>query len=423
MRAWAVGGPQNGVVAHPHLPDPSAHDALAVPAATRRWLAVTAISLGVLTLIGAALLRPTGDDRPDPEQLGLASELYDATVSDTDQGPCSGTRPSEGVPCDYVTIELQSGPDEGDAARLEIALGAANPNLSAGDKIVVSAGETGGSTAGPSYQFADRQRRPVLLGLAVLFAIIVVMLARLRGLAALGGLVGSVVVLLTFALPAILDGRPPVLVAIVAASAIAYLALYLAHGLTPMTTVALIGTLAALALTAVLAAAFVALVQFSGLATEEALFLEAAGGGIDLQGLILAGVVIGALGAIDDMTVTQASAIWELRAADPDMPFAQLYASGLRIGRDHVASTVNTLLLAYAGASMPLLLLFVISAQSLGTVANSEVVAVEIVRTLVGSIGLVSAVPLTTWLAARVLRRGEHHEAPAEPGIAKRLPE
>jgi uncharacterized membrane protein len=189
-------------------------------------------------------------------------------------------------------------------------------------------------------------------------------------------------------------------VAIVAAGAISFLALYLAHGFTTMTTVALLGTLSALLLTAGLATVFVELAEFSGLASEESGFLAAAASAIDLRGLLLAGVVIGALGALDDMTVTQASAVWELRAANPSYTTTQLFQAALRIGRDHVASTVNTLVLAYAGASLPLLVLFVLSHQPLTSVANSEVVAIEIVRTLVGSIGLVASVPLTTWLAS-----------------------
>lgn len=400
-----------GPVTHAH---DHTHDGFEVPVRTRRRLAAVAIGLALLTALGALVLRPTGGDRPDLRQLGLSSDLYEARVTATEEAPCSGTRPQDLVVCDVVTVELEEGPDAGETETMEIPLGSANPGLGEGDRIVVTAtgaqegsqGVSGPSergAQGPAYDFADRQRRPVLLGLAVLFALVVVMLGRLRGLAALGGLVGSIAVLLTFVLPAIIDGRPPVFVAIVGAAAIAFLGLYLAHGFGPMTTVALIGTLAALALTALLAAVFVALAHFSGFATEEAFFLEAAGGNIDLEGLMLAGVVIGALGAIDDMTVTQASAVWELRAADPGMTGPDLYAAGIRIGRDHVASTVNTLLLAYAGASMPLLLLFVLSAQSLGTVANAEIVATEIVRTLVGSIGLVSAVPLTTWLAARVV--------------------
>lgn len=367
---------------------------------TRRNLWIIAGVLFALTAIGVAVLRPTGDNRPDLRRLGVASDLYDANVIAEEEGPCTGTRPEDAVLCEFLTLELEEGPDAGETTVLELTIGAASPEVGVGDEIIVTRGE--GPQGEVAYQFADRQRRGVLIALAILFAVAVVVLGRVRGLAALGGLIVSVVVLLQFALPAIIDGRPPVFVAIVASALIAFFALYLAHGFKPMTTVALLGTLASLALTALLAALFVWLGNFSGFASEEAFFLEAAGGQIDLEGILLAGIVIGALGALDDMTVTQASAVWELRAANPAMPFAELYGAGLRIGRDHVASTVNTLLLAYAGAAMPLLLLFVLSNQSLGAVANSEIVAEEIVRTLVGSIGLVSAVPFTTWLAARV---------------------
>jgi uncharacterized membrane protein len=165
-----------------------------------------------------------------------------------------------------------------------------------------------------------------------------------------------------------------------------------------MTTVALLGTLAALGMTAILSWLVVGAAQFSGFATEEAFILSFAGT-INISGLVLAGIVLGAVGAIDDVTVTQASAVFEVHRVRPDLGRRELVASGLRVGRDHVASTVNTLLLAYAGAAMPLLLFFVLADQSIGTVLNSELVAIEVVRTLVGSIGLVSAVPLTTWLA------------------------
>lgn len=249
------------------------------------------------------------------------------------------------------------------------------------------------------YQFADFQRRSSLFWLAVAFAAVVIALGGWRGTAALGGLVASVGVLLIFVLPAILDGRSPILVAVFGSAAIAYLALYLAHGFNLMTTVALIGTLAALTLTALLSAAAVGLASFTGFTSEES-FLLTLFDSVDVRGLLLAGIVLGAAGAIDDVTVTQASAVWELKAANPALQASELFRRGLRVGRDHIASMVNTLMLAYAGASMPLLVLFVLSEQSLGTVANSEVVAVEIVRTLVGSIGLVAAVPFTTWLAA-----------------------
>src|SRR5918996_104069 len=243
----------------------------------------------------------------------------------------------------------------------------------------------------------------ILFGLAIAFALTVVALGRLRGLTALAGLAVSIGVLLWFVLPAVLDGRNPLAVAVVGSAAIAFLALYLAHGFTTMNTVALLGTLGALALTAGLSSAAVELARLSGFASEEAVVVQIGAARIDLAGIILGGVVIGALGAIDDMTVTQASAVWELRAANPRTSRRSLAAAGLRIGRDHVASTVNTLALAYAGASMPVLLLLVLSRQPLTGVISGEVLATEIIRTLVGSIGLVAAVPLTTWLAAALV--------------------
>ena len=251
------------------------------------------------------------------------------------------------------------------------------------------------------YQYADRDRRLVLWSLAALFAIAVIGLGRLKGLAALGGLIASVIVLVVFIAPAILAGSNPVLVATVGGSAIALLALYLAHGWRPLTHVAAIGTFAALALTVLLSALVMAVARFSGFASEESFFLTLVEG-LDIRGLVLAGTVLGTIGALDDITVTQASTVFEVHRTNPSSTSADLFASGLRVGRDHIASTVNTLLLAYAGAAMPLLLLFTLSDLPIGIVANSEVVAIEIVRTLVGSIGLVAAVPFTTWLAAHL---------------------
>ncbi len=244
---------------------------------------------------------------------------------------------------------------------IERPVGPGAPVYAAGERVMVAFD----AQAQPGFEYAivDRYRKPPLFWLALLFSLTVVLLGRLRGFAALVGLAASLVVLLRFVLPAVLDGRSPVLVAVVGAAAIAYLALYLAHGLGAMTTVALLGTLASLFLTAALATVFVDLAQLTGLASEEAFIVNlGAGGSLDIRGLILGGMVIGALGAIDDMTVTQASAVWELRAANPAMKRRHLYRAGLRIGRDHVASTVNTLVLAYAGASMPILLLSAMSA-------------------------------------------------------------
>ncbi len=377
----------------------------------RRVLTAAAVVLALATVAGMVVLRP-GDpgDRPDLGEF-TTSEFYDAKVVDVDPQGCVNTPPEAGIECNLVHLELLGGPDEGDVTNLEFPASATTPQFEVGDRIVLSYSPD--AERGFQYSFADRGRKPVLVWLAVLFAVGVVVLGRLRGVTALAGLVASVVVLLAFALPAIIDGRNPVGVSVVAAAAISFVALYAAHGFTMMTTVALLGTLGSLLLTAVLAVSFVELAQFSGYGSEEAAFLSTVAGEIDLRGLLLAGVVVGALGAIDDMTVTQASAVWELRAANPAMSAQRVYLAGLRIGRDHVASTVNTLFLAYAGASMPLFVLFVLAEQSLGSIANSEIVAVEIVRTLVGSIGLVTAVPLTTWLAARCVPPARDEAAPA----------
>ncbi len=363
--------------------------------------AVLAALLAAATLAGMVTLWPTGEFGADLTALGVATDAYQAEVAGVTTEPCFGTTPEEGIPCRRVTFLITQGPDRGRPFAQDFPIDlASTPEFTVGEKVVLYPIE--GAAPGFEYQYADRQRRPTLIWVALAFAVAVVALGRMRGLAALAGLGASLVVLLVFVLPAILEGRTPVLVAVVGAAAIAYLALYLAHGFSPKTTVALLGTLGSLALTAGLSALVIAAARLSGFATEESLYLTLVPGQINVRGLLLAGVVLGALGALDDVTVTQASAVWEVRRANPGLGVPQLMRAGLRVGRDHIASTVNTLVLAYAGASMPLLILFVLSRQSLGSIANSEVVATEIVRTLVGSIGLVAAVPITTWLAAQI---------------------
>jgi uncharacterized membrane protein len=261
-------------------------------------------------------------------------------------------------------------------------------------------------TTGSQYYFIDFDRQFPLLALGGLFAVVVVALSRWRGLAALAGVVVSLWVLVQFVLPAILDGRSPLAVACVGGATIMFLALYLAHGLNATTTVAVLGTLMSLLLTGLLAVIFVGVSSFTGSGSEEAVFLQLSAQQVNLEGLLLASIIIGTLGVLDDVTVTQASAVWELHRANPSYGIKRLYRSGIRIGRDHIASTVNTLVLAYAGASLPLLILFTVASRSFGEVVTTEVVAEEIVRTLVGSIGLVASVPVTTGLAALVVTRG-----------------
>ena len=374
-----------------------------------RGLAAVVAGLAVVLFVGLVVLWPF--DRPDLDvtTFGLADEVTRAEVSVATAGPCSF---ADDLRCLVYQFTLDD--PAGETTVLEFPDEPGQPELVEGDRAYLAVVRAEGGEV--SYQYAGLDRRLLLGVLALVFGAAVVALGRVRGFAALISLALSITVLIWFILPAIVAGRSAVLVAVVGGGVIALISLYLAHGPSPLTHVAAVGVFGALVLTALLSWITVSLAGFTGLVSEEA-FLLLAVPDLDLSGLLLAGVVLGALGALDDVTVTQASAVWEVRAANPRLGSDELYASGLRVGRDHIVSTVNTLLLAYAGASLPLLIFFTLSGQSFGFIASSEVVAVEIVRTLVGSVGLVAAVPITTWLAARVAAgaTGEDEVAPGLP--------
>jgi uncharacterized membrane protein len=279
--------------------------------------------------------------------------------------------------------------------------------FSEGDDIRVI--ETTSTSGDALYAFYDFQRTTPMVILAVLFVGAVVALGRWRGVGALAGLAVSLVIIVWFALPSLADGNNIVAVALVTAGAVAIVALYLAHGFGPSTDVALLSTLTSLALTGALAWFFVEFTELTGFTDDASFTLQSVGPGIDAQGILLAGIVIGSLGVLDDVTVTQVSAVGELHRADPSAPWRTLFGRALRIGRDHISSTVNTLFLAYAGATLPLLLLFSELHQSVTSVATREIVAKEIVRAMVGSIGLIASVPISTWLATQVLPTGSTH--------------
>jgi uncharacterized membrane protein len=240
-----------------------------------------------------------------------------------------------------------------------------------------------------------------MIWLLALAAAVILAFGRWRGLTSLAGLAVSFGLLLLFVIPAILAGSPPLLVAVVGSSAIMFAALYLTHGINVHTSVAVAGTLASLVLTGVLGAAFTSLLHLTGVGSDDTSSLQAFQGNIDLRGLLLAGIVIGALGVLDDVTVTQAVTVAEMTAAGPASRWS-LYRAAARVGRAHVASAVNTIVLAYAGASLPLLLLIAASSQPVSELLTSEFLAQEILRSAVGTIGLVASVPITTALAALV---------------------
>jgi uncharacterized membrane protein len=370
--------------------------------AVRRLLLLTVGVIGAATLVGLAVLWPRGDALLSPDTLGFGDRV-DGTVTSAELAGCSY---DPTVDCDVVTVEITSGEADGTVATLEYGFDGSSPaaTLRPGDEIVLN-------DAGPDvpaevrFSFADFQRTSPLLVLTLVFALAVVALGRWRGFLALGGLVLSLGVLLAFVLPALLRGSSPVAVALTGASAIAFGVIYLAHGITDRTTVALLGTLASLVLIAVLSGLFAGAAELTGLASDESISLLAFAPELDFRGLLLAGIIIGALGVLDDVTVTQVAAVGEIHRRDPAISARELYGAGIRIGRDHIASTVNTLILAYSAAALPLLLLFTQSGLGFGRVLTSETIAVEIVQALVGSIGLVASVPLTTALASWVVTR------------------
>ncbi len=382
---------------------------------------VLVVLAGAAAVVGLVLLWPTGEGRDAAreraDEIGLTYQRLAATVEEVTDRACSYSGPDDPQACRTITVRV----DEGTSAGTRVALPEFNLTydrvsirISPGDKVIV-----GYEDSNDYYFFVDRDRRTPLVWLAGLFALVVVALGRLRGALALVGMAATVVVLIAFVAPSVLDGNDPVLVAVVAAAVIAFVSLYLTHGLNAHTTVALAGTLAALGLTLGLSRVFFGLSEFTGLATEEGLTLPLIAGDVDLASLLLGGAIIGALGALDDVTVTQVATVSELRYRSPDLPRSELITSGIRVGREHIAATVNTLLLAYAGAGLPLVLLFAVSDQSLAMVANSELIAVEIVRTLCGSLGLVAAVPVTTVLAALV-KAGPGIPESAEPADGTR---
>ena len=366
----------------------------------RLLIAALLIPCALATLIGAVLLWPTAG--PPTSAAVTAQQPVRGEVTASRASDCSPGTGDGG--CVALVVRMADGPRPDRDLVQVLPVEPGTPRFATGDQVVL--GWSGGDPDDPgSYQVIDFQRGDALLWLAGLFAAAVLLLGRWRGLAALGALALSFGVLLMFVLPAILSGRDPLAVAVVGSCLIMFAVLYLTHGLSARTSTAVLGTLVSLALIGGLGAAFSTAARLTGLDDQTSNLIASLGTGVDARGLLLAGVVIGALGVLDDVTVTQTSAVWELRRADPSMGAPALFGAAMRIGRDHVASAVNTLVLAYAGAALPLLLLFTLSEQSLGNIVTSQDIATEVVRTLVGSIGLVASVPITTALAALVASR------------------
>ncbi|MGH3947727.1 MAG: YibE/F family protein [Pseudonocardiaceae bacterium] len=395
---------------HAHTPAPPASRRV------RRLLTWLLAPFLLATLAGLVLLYPT---EGLPTSVNFSGTPIDGDVTAAAEGSCRQPgdvtvgEPS-GPRCLTVEIRLSEGANAGNTISKIVPVQPDAPRFAPGDPVVLAF--NGGDPAqAESYILVDFQRGIPLLLMAGLFALAVLVLGRWQGARALVALALSFVVLALFILPAILAGEDPLVVGIVGAGTIMFGALYLTHGMSVRTSVAVLGTMVSLALIGVISMLFSGLTRLTGLGAETSTLVTSLGHGIDARGLLLAGVVIGALGVLDDVTVTQASAVWELHGANPALGRRDLYAAGLRIGRDHVSSAVNTLVLAYAGAALPLLMYSAISGVGLGRIIGSQDIAQEIVRTLAGSMGIIAAVPVTTVLAALIVSR-EHKMTPATNG-------
>jgi uncharacterized membrane protein len=374
------------------------------------WLLIAALVPVVAAIVvGAVLLWPhhtlqvselegvTGDVKGTTYLAARTDRVTPFACQSTGSGP--GTK----VKCAHLTVTLTSGPDRGTQKKIDVDPTVVKSGIHAGDELRLARFRAiGGLPA--TYVFVDFARSGTLVGLAVAFALLVVVVARFRGLAALLGLVLSIGVLIKFMIPALLAGENALAVAVVGSAAIMFVLLYLAHGISIRTTTALIGTLFGLGASAALGTWAVSATHLTGAGNEDNVTLSAVAGHVQLSGLLLAGVIVASLGILNDVTVTQASAVWELRAANPDTKPAQLFSGAMRIGRDHIASTVYTIVFAYAGAALPVLLLIDISQRPLTAVLTGEAISEELVRTLVGSIGLVLSVPLTTAVGVALVR-------------------
>ncbi|MGH3931920.1 MAG: YibE/F family protein [Pseudonocardiaceae bacterium] len=389
------------------------------------------VPFALATLIGVGLTWPDDEPQRSGADLGFGQRPAHGEILEVASAPCTsglsetggpetggpetggpetggpetgGPETGGGAECIALTVRLTDSSSVGTTIRQVLPDEPSTPRFTVGDEIVLAynGGDPGDEL---SYQVVDFQRGAPMLWLVALFAVAVLLLGRWKGLASLVALGFSFLVLVVYLFPAILGGADPVIAGVLAASVIMFGVLYLSHGFSAQTSTAVLGTLLSLVLIGVLGTAFAAATRLTGLEADTQNLIGVLGHGIDTRGLLLAGLIIGALGVLDDVTVTQTSAVWELRRANPDLGALELYRSALRIGRDHISSAVNTLALVYAGAALPVLLAFSVSGQTFGTLVTAQDVAQEVVLTLVGSIGLVAAVPITTAIGALVALR------------------
>jgi uncharacterized membrane protein len=310
-----------------------------------------------------------------------------------------------------VRIELLSGEKKGEVTSLSNEV----VRLEQGDKIFVRRNVS--IDGQETFTYADFERRPVLFFIFAIFVALLVFFSRWQGVRAIVSLAGSVLAILFVLVPALLAGYDATLTTVGIAAVILAVALFGTHGINPRSIIAFGGTYGAVLVTALVAYPSVQLMRLTGFSNDASVYLNfATNGQLDLTGLLLGGIIIGILGALDDVSITQVSVVEELKGANPNLNFFELYSRASVVGRNHIGSMVNTLALAYAAVSLPLILLYAKAETSWVYVINQEVVAGELLRIIVGSLGLILAVPATTAVAAwyyqnhLVVRHGNDHD-------------
>jgi uncharacterized membrane protein len=356
----------------------------------------------LLVLIAVLLLWPTftGADVPGVRMTGFGAETDRARVTEIIE---EGEITLGDIVQRYqiARVELLDGEYQGivmemDYGKRQVLSSAIH--LQPGDNVLVTIGARPDGIL--TVYFVDFVRANSLLWLTGIFVATILVISRWKGLRSLLSMAFSLMVIIGFIIPRILAGEDPLRISITGSVILLGVTLYLTYGWNLKTHAAVVSMIFVLLITGTLAGLFVFVARLTGSGDENALFLlQMLNTQINLRGLLLGGMIIGALGVLDDLVTTQASAVFELHHANQSLGFRGLFRSAMRIGQDHVAATVNTLVLAYAGASLPMLLMFSLGRGDYGYLVNFEFVAEEIVRTLVGSLGLITAVPLTTVIA------------------------
>ncbi|MFZ1410068.1 MAG: YibE/F family protein [Micropruina sp.] len=411
---------------HSHVPTHADQPQANVTARARAVLIGLLVVVGLVTVIGLILLRPDQaklDALTDPFGNAPGVTFPNARILSVEPS-CEGEVPEEpgDVPsntdCATATVTVLDGPEAGQEVTVQLLGSVGRSGLRAGDQVqlIRIPGQAGEPV---SLEYFGTNRLPTLGLLMALFVLVVLVIARLRGLLALVGLGFSGWVMFGFMLPALMSGRPGLPVALIGSTAIMFVVLYATHGLSLRTSAAFAGTLVGVLVTALLGEVAVEAARLGGMHDESSVALASLVPGLNFRDLIIAALTVAGLGVLNDVTITQASAVWELRGAAPTLSRGRIFASGMRIGRDHIASTIYTIVFAYTGAALTLLMLLHFYDRPILDLLATEEFATEIVRTLASAIGLVLSVPITTGIAALTLSPREVEPALVDPAVVE----